>query len=516
MWSILNLETGEILYEDEFANEPSVIVGGIFYVKNQDGEYDIYNLSDVRTPINKNSFYNITEFDKSGYAIASLPGDPLCIIDKSANIIKELDKNIDCASGFSQGYALIKNSEEQWGLIDTKGNTVCKMKYDDIALNLNEGFIIATTTEKNVKTRHILDINGKELFKFNNTVYKDFNGFSNGYMPVQKEDKILFLNSKGEKAFSVGKNSSDYLPVNVRVNDDSKVVFIDGDKFGIANTEGNIIVRAKYDELAYVGKDRYIAKKQEKYGIINSKDEITLPFDYEILFDAGDVLIQKDGKNYSLINYEGKDVGTANFTELGASGGLAKSNYFNADTKAQAVINRLTLDTFWGKSGSYSVYDYSKEHEIYKYLLEGKKTDNAYEDGQELFFTFKGPIASEKYEYFYGYRLGGHTEINYNTKISHISMKVDVADYAITAEKDFLKSFNRQMKNKGFTENADGVMIAPNGNSAAVGYSDGTIVITYKFGGTLSKPERNARSKKAKKPTIDLEEVDSCLVDTVV
>lgn len=48
MWSILNVQTGEVVFRDEFKNEPSAIYNDVFLVKNDKGTFDYYNVNDVK------------------------------------------------------------------------------------------------------------------------------------------------------------------------------------------------------------------------------------------------------------------------------------------------------------------------------------------------------------------------------------------------------------------------------------------------------------------------------------
>ena len=50
-WSILDVNNGEVVAKDAFANAPSPIVAGMFYVMNEDGSYDYYDVSAPTTPV---------------------------------------------------------------------------------------------------------------------------------------------------------------------------------------------------------------------------------------------------------------------------------------------------------------------------------------------------------------------------------------------------------------------------------------------------------------------------------
>ena len=249
MWSIIDLKTGKILYKDEFENAPSIILNDIFYVINEDGDYDYYNIKDVKKPINKESFCDVTPFCKEGFALAVKHGEPISIIDKNCKEVATLDKNIMTCSYFVNNCAVVQNNSGKRGYIDTKGNLLIPMKYD-YAYNFSDDGIAIVGKKKgedSVKYSAI-DVKGNILFEFTNKKYQDFSAFHDGYMPALKKNKIVFLDRTGNESFSVGKTEKAYLPYFVKVYK-NKVVFIDGDKYGIANTKGDIILRAKYDHL---------------------------------------------------------------------------------------------------------------------------------------------------------------------------------------------------------------------------------------------------------------------------
>ena len=82
-------------------------------------------------------------------------------------------------------------------------------------------------------------------------------------------------------------------------------IFIVNNKYGLLNTNGNEIVKAKYDKIVKINEDTdlFLVKFGEKYGIINSNGQELFPFIYdEIKFiSEGFYSVKKDGK-YGVIN----------------------------------------------------------------------------------------------------------------------------------------------------------------------------------------------------------------------
>ena len=74
--------------------------------------------------------------------------------------------------------------------------------------------------------------------------------------------------------------------------------------FYLTDEHGKRISGQKYSMLTPIGNDLYIAVKNSKCGIINSKGKKIIPFGYEIIYVESDVFIAKqNGKKNRENNY---------------------------------------------------------------------------------------------------------------------------------------------------------------------------------------------------------------------
>lgn len=120
MWSIVDVETGEVILKDEFKNCPSVIVNDIFYVMNGDGKYDFYNVNDVKKPLNKTSYKEVTCFS-NGYALAVEDGKTISVINAEGKQVASMPTNVKRCGTFSEdGVAIAQFTDDKCGLVDTK------------------------------------------------------------------------------------------------------------------------------------------------------------------------------------------------------------------------------------------------------------------------------------------------------------------------------------------------------------------------------------------------------------
>ena len=96
-WSILDVNSGEVVAKDAFDKAPSPIVAGMFYVINEDGSYDYYDVTAPTTPV-AGHFGSVTSFSDDGVAVCSRIGGSLCVIDRKGQVVKELPKEFSQCS----------------------------------------------------------------------------------------------------------------------------------------------------------------------------------------------------------------------------------------------------------------------------------------------------------------------------------------------------------------------------------------------------------------------------------
>ena len=509
MWSIVDVNTGEVIHKDEFKSQPSVIVNDKFCVKNEGGLYDYFSVDNVTKPINSESYLYATSFNENDIAITVSKGKGISIINGKCENVATLDNSIVAASVFSNGYSAITNDENKKGYINEKGDIIIKPTYDMAHSFSEDGFaIVGKELNDTVNRYSAIDASGKELFSFSSSEYSDFGSFVNGYIPVRKSnDEVVLLNKSGKKVCSIGKWKG-YIPYWLGVND-GVIAFKDGDAFGLKDKDGKIVIRAKYDELIplpKINKSYYLAKKQNKYGIVDKNDKVIIPFDYTVLgYINKKVLIVGEGKTFSFMNTDLKDVGQNNYTNLSfMTGSSIQSNHFNADKEARRIISNITDSTFFKTRKGMVLRDFKDKLSGYKYADLKESTLTEYDYPFTFLYGFDNNLSSERYEYFYGYRLPKGAEYNYNANLA-LAMAINSTfkEYQPGAEESLAKAFDAQIQRAGFKP-MDG---HPNyfvndktGTTVGLGYDDGTVSVYYaylpKF--TKLKIERKPREEFSK------------------
>lgn len=537
MWSIVDVRTGEIIHKDEFKSQPSIIVNDKFCVKNERGLYDYFTVDNVTKPINEESFLYATSFNEKDIALAVLKGKGISVINGKCEVVANLDHSIVSAKDFKNGYSVVSNDNNKNGYINEKGEIIIKPSYD-CAFNYSTDGIAIVGKEINDSTMKYfaIDSKGKELFSFSSNEYKDFGSFYKGYLPVQKESgEVLLLDKNGKKYISLGKWKG-YVPNWLGFND-GIIVFKDGDAYGLKNEKGEIVIRAKYDELiplSEIHTQYYLAKKQEKYGIVDKYDRIIIPFDYNILgYINKDCLYAGDSKSFNFIDKDLKDVGQNNYTNLSfMTGSLIYSNYFNAEKEVRKILSNIKGNTFFKTHKGMVLRDFKDKLSGYKYADMNESTLTDFDYPFSFLYSFDKNLSSERYEYIYGYKFPTSPEYNYNANLAVVlAINSTFEKYQPGAEETLAKAFDTQIQKTGFKP-VDGQpkwFINDEGMAVALNYEKGnvTVMCSYipKYIAHL-KVERKSREDFSKDniqvdyvDTFGLEhvsEVDSIAIDDVI
>lgn len=518
MWSIVDIKTGEIIHKDEFKSQPSIIVNDKFCVKNESGLYDYFTVDNVTKPINGESYLYATAFNENDIAMAVLKGKGISVINGKCEVVANLDNAIVSANDFSNGYAAVSNDDNKHGYINEKGEIVIKPSYDR-AFNFSaDGLAIVGKEVNDSTTKYFaIDTKGKELFSFSSNEYKDFGSFNNGYLPVQKEnDEVVLLDKTGKKYASIGKWKG-YLPYWLGFND-GVIVFKDGEAYGLKNEKGEIVIRAKYDELiplTRINNKYYLAKKQEKYGVVDKDDKVIIPFDYTVLgYLNKDILFVGEGKSFNFMNKDLKDVGQNNYTNLSfMTGSSIYSNYFNADKEARKIISNITDTTFFKTRKGMVLRDFKDKLSGYKYADMDESTLHDYDYPFSFLYGFDKNLSSQRYEYIYGYRFPTSPEYNYNANLSAVfAINSTFEKFQPGSEEALAKAFDAQIQKAGFkpVEGKPHWFKNDKEMAVALAYDEGkvTVMCAYLPRYMELKVERKSR-EEASKDDVQVDYVDT-------
>ncbi len=359
LWSMITLE-GKVLFEEEFKNEPTMVKEGLFMVKNSEGLWEIYTADEKPKKIGS-EYVSATLFN-NGKALVAEQNKHVSIINTEGKVLKELNKidgkEVGQVRAFSEGYAVYKTGD-YYGVINGDGKSVIKAEYACIT-DCSDGKFIAIDKkyEKEYKADSleavkffVLDNSGKKLFEISGNKYCAVGSFKDGLLPVgtKSEGEMIYglINDKNEVVVKPSKKIQGISSVS-----GNKFVYNNGDAWGLMNTEGETLIRAKYDYLIYDGDERLVAvtkkgKDDLSWKYIDESD--TKLFDEEYLttsgfdsFDGEHTIVKVSDKQYAIIDTKGKQIEKLpDMIEVGEKRGddVVKSDYVDMD----ALLKQLNL-----------------------------------------------------------------------------------------------------------------------------------------------------------------------------
>ena len=296
----------------------SRIYNDVFVVENGNGTYDYYNINNIKTPINKTSYYMAADFVGSDITPATEPGKQITLINNKCEVIVTLDESIKACFKFNEGLAPFMDYSDKYGFIDKTGNIVIEAKYDDVQF-FHDGISVCSINDEynELTTYYIIDQSGKELYNFTSNDYNLVGVYNDGFLPVADDKEVKYLDRTGKIAYTLC-NLTDIARYSFALCSfaDGRSVFCESDIFGLKDKDNNIILRAKYDCLLNIGNGMYIAQKDKKYGIIDFNDKTIIDFKYEGIGKLRKTIFLVDnGKSRTLINDKGEDATKINFSE---------------------------------------------------------------------------------------------------------------------------------------------------------------------------------------------------------
>ena len=197
--------------------------------------------------------------------------------------------------------SLLIKKDDYVGLINNSGTILIDVKYSDIknlGSTYKEGYI---TIDENGKYG-VISTTKKQILENKYDEIKQVYLNDNYYVVEDGEEKLI--NHSGETLLDKGFDD-------IKSSTKRGIIFTTKDLYGEMSTSGDILIEAKYQDLKEAKEGIYIAKKDEKYGIIDENEEEKVPFEYTgIIYNEKANLFLAEDENYktTIINdkYETK------------------------------------------------------------------------------------------------------------------------------------------------------------------------------------------------------------------
>lgn len=477
-WGLLGKD-GKPLFKDEFDGEISPSINGVFAVETKNG-MSLYRTSDKPELIKGCEDLKAVGMMNEGLIPIVRKGQRIEYVDKDGKtkfvLNPHKNKEIEFASIFIDGLAVIETDDEKYGFIDTKGKVVIEPKYSYVSV-FNEGLCLVQRIEKDKDTLMvIINKDGKEIKKLPKDISIESTVFEEGKLYAKigtgENRRCAFFDAKGEimrKLPKKVKRVSDYQGDYYIYSDE------EGNK-GVNNMKDETVIRAKYESMEFVGKKTFLVEKGDKWNLIDDEDNVIKTFeDYTIMrySDDWECLLGTDSDDKTeLLNTKGEKISNEAFI-LGESfypcvSGV-NSDYFDVATTAEKLANCISDNGIgkiklgdsmqqWLDSDKPALYREENTAMVYAFMAEVENVNKC-----QLFLrvSSKNPITIEKYstEYYYGYSFRSFSGygFNQNAKVNAVSLflQLDTEDKVKDVE-SLVSALRDKLIKKGYRVSKQG------------------------------------------------------------
>ncbi len=447
-WSILDVNSGEVVAKDAFENTPSPIVAGMFYVMNSEGSYDYYDVAAPTTPV-AGHFGSVTAFSDDGVAVCSQVGSPLCIIDRKGQVVKELPKEVSQCSMFSRGMATFQNDNGMWGYVNTSGDTIVPAVYNSANLFLYNDYAIVVGQQQpgdSVISYSVIDKSGKVQFTSSSNEYQLVQPYYiNGVLPAVKGDSLVCLNPSGKEVPN---------PI-----DDKQTV----EKGG-------------YDDFSRTPSGDYIVIKGKKTGMVDKAGKTLVPIEHDNLIDInGERLIAVDGGVCHIIDRQGKAVGTAKFNNAHVSedNPYATRGFIDPSLVAASMMMMFDESSCCGADGQTTLMDMNGMVGTDARLYAGSNALVVPQGPYIIQFVFDREISTVNAD-------STSASYNYDARVNRVIISSNLNHCPATTEGAIIKTIESHLGTKSFVLARDNIFCSDyNLTALTLGYEKGILNLTY-------------------------------------
>lgn len=467
-WSIVNIENGDIIAKNAISGEPSAVHEDMFYVfDTETARINYYNVTNCSKPVNSKPYCSATSFN-GGYAIACLPGEDLQVIDKNCQTVKKLPPSINSASMFHNAMAIVRDDNDLFGFIDTKGDTVIAphlgfasaFLFDDAAL-ASESQVADTTATSSLI---IIDKSGNKLFDFDSDKYMPINRFFvNGTLKVMlvKDKKIVYLDKKG-------KETTDTIAIPKKITE------------------------AGYRDVRHAGKDRYMVIKGDQMGLVDDNNDtmIDIKHDFITNLTPSRFVVAKDSV-MTIVDEKGKQVGDAKFVDFKSTNDFEEAagrGYVNTAKVAATLLQLIDKDAVFNVRKGATLMEINQvvsvrpEDYVGATQLSGQlpPLGITYHFDQEI-ATLQASALSANDSIPTAASQSSSAQFNYDAVVRGVTLQYPVRECAPGTEEEILQIITQQMGKRGFAINDNGTFTSDDGCVVVMGYEKGVFILNYHF-----------------------------------
>ena len=460
-WSILDLNSGEVIAKDAFDNAPSPIVADMFYVMNAEGSYDYYDVSAPTTPV-AGHFGSVTAFSDDGVAVCSRVGGALCVIDRKGAVVKELPKEVSQCSMFSRGMAAFQNDNGHWGYINVSGDSIVPATYSSANLFLYEDYAMVIDQNQpsdSAVNFSVIDKTGKLMFTASSSEYQPIQPyFINGVLPVVKGDSLVCLNHNGKEVANPVENSEQ-------------------------------VKNGGYDDISRTPSGDYIVFKDNKVGMVDKYCKQLIRIQYDNLIDInGERLIAVDGDTYHIVDRNGNTVGDVKFSNAHVSedNPYATRGYIDTDLAAASLMMMFDETSCCGANASTTLMDMNGMVGTDARPYAGNNTLILPRGPYMIQYVFDRDVATVTPD-------SASAEFNYDAHVKCVIMSLNVNHCPPSTEPAIVNKVENRMGTKGFVLARDGIFCSDYLSAITLGYDKGILNAIYYMHFNESVPQEKRK-----------------------
>ena len=274
--------------------------------------------------------------------------------------------DIQTLKGANNNIIIVKDGK--MGICNGIGEVIIQPKYKNILPlkdSSQDGYIIVDSDDKYGIVGH----NKKVIIEPKYTDIKE-ESISDRY--IVKDGYWQLINNKSEILIE-GEDFDDIIAVN-----GDNVIVMEGDKYGVADVDGEEKIPCDYDYLEYTFDNYYIAGKTNKYGLIDLENKTKINFKYVSMLYRSN----------------------ANIIEAGISNTNYNADVYdsNLEKKATGIVSEINVDDGYIKireGNDYKYYNFKFEHKENNEILKGKTLYLSKKDGKYGYIDKNGNVVVE-------------------------------------------------------------------------------------------------------------------------
>ncbi len=251
---------GKIYMSDEFAERPSAVVGGCFSVNESEG-LSLYEFG--KRPRLLADGLTAVGYVHDGVVPACYPGERICVLNADGSrrfTIMPIDGKevVMAGEAYSDGLLVVGTSDYKFGYIDVDGNVVIEPKYSSAQSFLEDLAFVTIKETEETQTNYIIDKQGNTVYKMKSdnvgtTLYRY------GYI-ITKDDngRLAFVDKKGQEVYRCPAGVS-YVS---EYNDKYIVYGLKDGGMGVMTFDGTSILSPKFHNISLMDYDKFVTSSR--------------------------------------------------------------------------------------------------------------------------------------------------------------------------------------------------------------------------------------------------------------